>query len=172
KVAKTHSKIKNQRKDFSHKQSRKLVNNNDIIFYENLNIRGMVQNPHLANSISDVGWGMFFSQLDYKAEDASKLAKNVVPNNTSQLCSGCKKKVPKALSVRWHKCPYCGLELDRDTNAARNILARGIATLQAEGLSVSAPGGLALARLLNGEPWDINLHMLPSSLVLQTVVSS
>jgi putative transposase len=172
KVSKQHTKVKNQRRDFTHKQSRKLVNKYDIIFYENLNIAGMLQNHHLAKSISDVAWGMFFEQLEYKAEYAGKLARNVNPNNTSQLCSGCKRKVPKGLSERWHKCIYCGLQLHRDHNAAKNILARGIKLLQAEGLSVSAPGGLALARLLNGEPWEINVQMLPSSLVTQTVVSN
>jgi putative transposase len=152
KVSKLHIKIKNQRKDFTHKLSSKLVKNFDIICYENLNIAGMVQNSKLAKSISDAGWGMFFQQLQYKAEYAHKLAKNVIANNTSQLCSNCGKKVIKGLSVRWHKCPYCGLILHRDQNAALNILARGIQSLLAEGLSVTAPGGLALAKLLNGEP--------------------
>ena len=133
---------------------------------------GMMQNHHLAKSISDAGWGMFFEQLEYKAEYAGKLAKNVNPNNTSQICSGCSKKVPKGLSVRWHKCIYCGLELHRDHNSAINILARGIEILQAEGHSVSAPGSLAMVRLLKGEPWEITVHMLPSSLVSQTVVSN
>jgi putative transposase len=175
KVSKLHIKIKNQRKDFTHKLSTKLVKNNDIICYENLNIAGMVQNSKLAKSISDAGWGMFFQQLEYKAEHAHKLAKNVIPNNTSQLCSSCGKKVIKGLSERWHKCPYCGLILHRDQNAALNILARGIQYLQAEGLSVSAPGGLALAKLLNGEPWVSHVHTLhvpPTSLVPQTVVSN
>jgi len=155
-VAKAHAKVRNQRRDFTHKQSRKLINKYDIIFYENLNIAGMLQNHHLAKSISDAGWGMFFEQLEYKAEYAGKLAKNVNPNNTSQICSGCSKKVPKGLSVRWHKCIYCGIELHRDHNSAINILARGIEILQAEGHSVSAPGGLAMVRLLKGEPWGNN----------------
>src|SRR5262249_34894299 len=73
KVSKQHTKVKNQRRNFTHKQSRKLVNNYDIIFYENLNIAGMLQNHHLAKSISDASWGMFFQQLEYKAEYAGKL---------------------------------------------------------------------------------------------------
>lgn len=174
KVNKLHTKIKNQRKDFAHKQSRKLINKYDLIVYENLNIKGMVRNEYLSKSISDVGWGMFFNMLDYKAVEADKRTIDIAPHNTSQLCSNpkCGKKVMKALSQRWHKCPYCGLELSRDHNAALNILARGISVLQAEGLSVSAPGGLALARLMNGEPWDISVHMLPSSLVSQTALSN
>ncbi|MEW6735082.1 MAG: transposase [Acidobacteriota bacterium] len=169
KVARIHTKIKNQRKDFAHKQSRKIVNNNDLIFYENLNIAGMVHNHQLAKSISDVGWGMFFDMLDYKAADANKLAVNVTPNSTSQSCSGCGKKVPKGLGMRWHRCPYCRLVLHRDKNAAINILARGISTLlQTGGLPVSAPGGLALARLLKGEPVESSAKRLPHSFVSAT----
>ncbi|MBL8149916.1 MAG: transposase, partial [Blastocatellia bacterium] len=170
KVVKLHSKIKHQRKDFAHKQSRKLINKYDLIVYENLNIRAMVGNEHLAKSISDVAWGMFFEMLDYKAVEAGKRTIDIAPHNTSQLCSNakCGEKVVKALSQRWHKCPFCGLVLNRDHNAARNILARGINLLQAEGLSVSAPAGLALAGLLKGEPWEISAHLLPSSLVPQT----
>lgn len=153
KVARLHSKIKNQRKDFAHKLSRKIVDKHDLIVYENLNIAGMVKNPHLAKSISDAGWAMFFNMLDYKAAEAGRLAIDVAPHHTSQNCSGCHKQVVKALSERLHKCPFCGLELSRDHNAAKNILARGVEILvQAGGLPVSAPGGLALARLLNGEP--------------------
>lgn len=151
-LAKLHRKVANQRRDFLHKQANKLVNDADVIVYENLNIAGMVQNHHLAKSISDVSWGMFFSFLDYKAENAGKLTIDVCPKNTSQLCSNCKKKVPKGLSTRWHKCIYCGSILHRDHNAAKNILARGIEVLLADGLAVIAPGGLALAGSVKGEP--------------------
>jgi transposase len=120
----------------------------------------------------DIGWGMFFNMLDYKVADAGKRTVDIAPHNTSQNCSNCCKKVIKALSQRWHKCPFCGLELSRDHNAAINILARAVRLLQAEGLSVSAPGALALARLTKGEPCGISAHLLPSSLVSQTVVSS
>ena len=90
--------------------------------------------------------------LDYKAENAGKLTIDVCPKNTSQNCSNCKKKVPKGLSTPWHKCIYGGTVLQRDHNAARNILARGIETLLADGLAVIVPGGLALAGSVNGEP--------------------
>ncbi|MBI4850383.1 MAG: IS200/IS605 family element transposase accessory protein TnpB, partial [Acidobacteria bacterium] len=151
-LAKLHRKVANQRKDFLHKQANKLVKQADVIVYEDLNIRGMVQNHHLAKSISDVSWGMFFKLLDYKAENAGKLTVDICPKNTSQDCSNCKKKVPKGLSARWHKCIYCGTVLHRDHNAAKNILARGIETLLADGLAVIAPGGLALVRSAKGEP--------------------
>jgi len=151
-LAKLHRKVANQRRDFLHKQANKLVNDADVVVYENLNIAGMVQNHHLAKSISDVSWGMFFSMLDYKAENAGKLTIDVCPKNTSQNCSNCKRKVPKGLSARWHKCIYCGTILHRDHNAARNILARGIETLLADGLAVIAPGGLTLVGSANGEP--------------------
>jgi putative transposase len=168
KVAKLHTKIKNQRKDHAHKLSRKLVNKYDHIFYEDLNIAGMLKNHRLAKSISDVGWAMFFSMLDYKAAEAGKRAMNINPNGTSQECSGCHNKVPKGLSVRWHKCPYCGIELHRDQNAARNILARGIEILRAGGLPVPAPGGLALAGPEKGELVESSSQRLPHSLVLVT----
>jgi putative transposase len=151
-LAKLHRKVANQRRDFLHKQANKLVDNADVIVYENLNIAAMVQNHHLAKSISDVSWGMFFSMLDYKAENAGKLTVDICPKNTSQDCSNCKKKVPKGLSQRWHKCMYCGTVLHRDHNAAINILAKGIETLLADGLAVIAPGGLALAGSVKGEP--------------------
>ncbi|MBL8148486.1 MAG: transposase [Blastocatellia bacterium] len=119
----------------------------------------MVRNSHLSKSISDVSWAMLFGMLDYKAVEAGKVALDIAPHNTSQNCSQCGEKVPKPLSVRYHKCPFCGLELNRDHNAALNILARGITILQAEGLSVSAPGGLALAELLKGEPSQLRVPL-------------
>ena len=79
--------------------------------------------------------------LIYKAEGAGKRALNVNPNGTSQICSGCGKRVPKGLSVRWHRCPYCGLELQRDHNSAKVIYARGIELLPAVGQTVVVRGG-------------------------------
>jgi len=141
KVAGLHRKIANQRKDFLHKLLRKLVNRFDIICFENLNVAGMLKNEHLAKSISDASWAMFLAMLVYKAGYAGKQAVNVNPRGTSQACSRCHTRVPKALSVRWHTCPYCDVSLDRDHNAALNIRARGIELLLAAGLVVTAPGG-------------------------------
>lgn len=127
KLAKLHAKVRNQRMDFLHKQSRKLVNIYSLIAVEELNIKGMVKNHHLAKSISDAGWGEFISMLEYKAGEAGTKLVKVNPSGTSQKCSRCGMTVPKELSERVHCCPYCGLTLDRDVNAARNILKRALA---------------------------------------------
>ena len=92
---------------------------------EALNIKGMIRNRHLARSISDSSWGMFFNFLSYKAEEAGRTVIKVTPNGTSQICSGCGERVPKSLSVRVHQCPFCNTVLDRDLNASLNILALG-----------------------------------------------
>ena len=113
KIIKLNLKITNQRKDFLHKLSRKIINSYDIIVFEDLNISGMVRNHKLAKSISDAAWGMFVNMLEYKAEWAGKIALNVNPRGTSQECSQCHQKVLKGLSIRWHKCPHCGLILHR-----------------------------------------------------------
>lgn len=125
KLAKIHRKIKNQRNDFLHKESTKLVRNYDTIVFEDLKIKNMVKNHHLAKSISDASWSRFIEYTTYKAVSAGKKVILVNPRNTSQICSNCGKPVPKGLSVRVHKCPHCGLVLDRDVNAAINILRRG-----------------------------------------------
>lgn len=125
KLAKLHRKIRNQRNDFLHKESRKLVENYDVIVFEDLKIKNMVKNHHLAKSISDASWSRFTEYVSYKAESAGKKVVFVNPKGTSQVCSGCGAVVKKSLSVRVHKCPHCGLVLDRDINAAINILRRG-----------------------------------------------
>jgi len=133
KLASVHEKIANQRKDIAHKTARYLVNNYDLIAHEDLQIKNMVKNHHLAKSIQDSGWGMFFDILAYKAEEAGKQVVKVNPHNTSQICSGCGHIVKKTLAVRIHKCPHCGLELDRDINAARNILATALSITGLDG---------------------------------------
>jgi len=125
KLAKLHHKIKNQRNDFLHKESHKLVKNYDVIVLEDLRIKNMVKNHHLVKSISDAAWAKFTEYLSYKAESAGKKVVFVNPRNTSQSCSSCGEIVKKGLSVRTHICPYCGLILNRDVNAAINILRLG-----------------------------------------------
>lgn len=127
-----HKRIKNRRKDFAHKISRKLVDNYQIIVFEDLDIQDMQDgNWHSLNkSISDAAWGGLVRMTSYKAEHAGRTVVTVDPRNTSQICSGCGEIVRKGLSERVHKCSHCGLELDRDVNAAKNILARGMASLR------------------------------------------
>jgi len=124
-VAKTHEKVANQRKDFLHKVANAYINRFQTIYIEDLNIKGMVRNRHLSKSISDSSWGMFFRFLTEKAEGATRQIVKVPPHNTSQVCSGCGERVPKSLSVRVHKCPFCNTILDRDYNASLNILRLG-----------------------------------------------
>jgi putative transposase len=116
-VAKVHRKIRNQRKDFAHKTSRVLVDTYDLIKFEDLQIRNMVQNHHLAKSISDAGWYQLMQFTKSKAECAGKIVEFVNPAGTSQTCI-CGYSVPKSLSVRIHSCPSCGLVMGRDQVSA------------------------------------------------------
>ncbi len=124
-VAQIHEKISNQRKDFLHKTANYYIQRYDTICIENLSIKNMVRSRYLAKSISDSGWGIFFGFLSYKAEEAGRIIIKVDPSYTSQKCSGCGKIVKKSLSTRTHCCTHCGLILDRDYNAALNILRAG-----------------------------------------------
>jgi len=124
-LAKAHQKVKRQRADFHHKTALALVRQNDTIYHEDLRVANMVQNHHLAKSISDAGWSQFLSILAYKAACADRRVVGVNPAFTSQRCSGCGVLVQKGLSVRWHACPECGTSLHRDHNAAKNIERAG-----------------------------------------------
>jgi putative transposase len=119
-VARIHRRIRNQRADFLHKQSRKLVNEYGTMVFERLQPRNMVRNHSLALSISDAGWGQFVQYCSYKAASADRRIMFVDPRYTSQTCSDCGAIRRKELSERWHSC-RCGCELDRDHNAALNI---------------------------------------------------
>ena len=142
-LARLHSKIANQRRDFWHKTTRQLVNQYDLICIENLTLGFMTANRQLALSAHDAALGEFRSLLAYKAEEAGKLVVPVPPQYTSQICSGCGTIVAKSLSVRTHRCSECGLELDRDVNAARNILTLGLSVCDSTsalvGVSQEAP---------------------------------
>ena len=128
-VCHIHQRIANRRKDFAHKLSRQLVNEYSIIALEKLNIKGMLQNHCLAKSISDASWNQFAQYTQYKAENAGRECVLVDPRNTSKKCSRCGTLVEKSLAVRVHDCPVCGLKIDRDENAAINILALGLQCL-------------------------------------------
>lgn len=124
KVAKVHRKIKNQRKDFAHKTSRMLVNRFDMIVFEKLNIRGMIQNHHLAKSIADAGWYQLQNFTAYKAEYAGKWVKFCIANKTSQECHICGNIEHITLADRTFHCSRCGNIKDRDVNASINIKNR------------------------------------------------
>ena len=128
-VCHIHQRICNRRKDFAHKLSRQLVHKYGIIALENLNTKGMLQNHCLAKSISDAAWNQFAQFTQYKAENAGRECVPVPSKNTSKMCSRCGNLVEKDLSVRVHDCPVCGLKIDRDENAAINILALGLQCL-------------------------------------------
>ena len=122
--AKAHLKVQRQREDFARKEANALVTSHDLIAYEDLKIANMVKNRHLAKSISDAGWGQFLAWVNYYAALHAIPAIKVAPHFTSQQCSKCGTLVKKSLSVRTHICPTCGLIMDRDENAARNILKK------------------------------------------------
>lgn len=125
-LTRLHTKITNTRSTWLHQQSAMLVNRTDLIAVEDLNIKNMIRHPTLARSISDASWSKFLGFLAYKAEKAGVYFIKVNPRNTSQKCSGCGELVPKSLAVRTHSCSHCGLVIDRDLNAAHNILRAGI----------------------------------------------
>ncbi|MEJ1517196.1 RNA-guided endonuclease TnpB family protein [Bacillus cereus] len=133
KISKLHLHIANKRKDFLHKQSRKLVNENQVIVLEDLNVKGMIKNKRLSRSIADVSWGTFKTFVTYKAEwDNKKVVFIDRFFASSKQCNGCKEKnVLLSLSDRIWVCPNCGEEHDRDENAALNIKEEGIRMLQA-----------------------------------------
>ena len=124
-IAKMHTKIANQRRDFWHKTTRWLVNTFDFIALENLSLGFMLKNRHTAFAAYDVGLGMFRQLLQYKAEEAGIEVAAISPAYTSQLCSACGAIVEKPLSQRIHRCT-CGVELDRDVNAALVILKHAL----------------------------------------------
>lgn len=124
-VARIHERIKNRRHNFVHQEARKIINRFDKIAVEKLNTKAMAQNRCLAKSINDAAWAMFRNVLTHKAESAGRQLVSVNPAYTSQDCHACGHRAKKKLSERWHCCPMCGASLDRDLNAALNILALG-----------------------------------------------
>jgi putative transposase len=135
KVARAHRKVRNARADFLHRASTGLVRHNDLIVIEDLAVRNMVANRHLARAISDCGWGEFRRQLAYKCQ---RYGRDLVVIDrwypSSKTCSACGHLLAElSLSTRHWRCPSCGTRHDRDTNAAKNMLAAGLA--------VSACGG-------------------------------
>lgn len=131
-LRRAHQSAANARLNYIHHVSKWLVDNYDLIAHEDLKIRNMVRNPHLAKSIMDAAWGLLIHCITYKAEKAGRWVVPVNPKGTSQKCSGCGATVKKTLRQRIHSCPHCGLELDRDHNAAINILALGMSAVETQ----------------------------------------
>jgi putative transposase len=135
KVAKIHARIQDRRRDYQHKLSTRIVHENQVMCVESLAVKNMVKNRCLAKAISDVGWGEFVRQLEYKSKWYGRTLITIdrfYPS--SKTCSACKHVLDSlTLDIREWGCPECGTVHDRDTNAAKNILA--------EGLSVNACGG-------------------------------
>jgi putative transposase len=146
-VKRTQQKRVRQRQDFQHKTALLLRCQYDVIYLEDVQVRTLVRNPHLAKSMSDASWGQFRTILEAKAAWAGRQVTGVPAHHTSQDCSGmlpdgsrCGECVPNSLAVRTHVCPRCGLVLDRDENAAVNMLRAGQAC-QAR----TQPGGAFVA---------------------------
>ena len=127
-LAKSYLKVSRQRKDFAAKAASALVKSHDFIAYEDLKVAHLVKNRHLAKSIHDAGWSGFLCWVRYYGLLHGIPIASVSPRFTTQDCSGCGTRVKKTLSMRTHICPGCGLVLDRDQNAAKNILALALRT--------------------------------------------
>lgn len=150
-VAKIHQRIKRQRENEHYRVAHWLVKTYDLIAIEDLNIKGLARNSKLAKSILDAAWGTFMKILEAVAVKRGVHVVKVNPYGTSVDCSGCGTKVPKTMKIRTHQCPQCNLEIDRDENAAVNILNRA---LSAVGLIVPAFGGLGNTQPLRKEAWS------------------
>jgi len=131
-LGKQHLKVQRQRRDWAIKQAQALVASKDVVVYEDLRVANLVKNHNLAKSISDAAWSQFTAFLDYYGKVWGKAVVAVNPAYTSQDCHNCGHRSKKSLSTRTHKCPSCGIELCRDTNAALNILKKGMEALGME----------------------------------------
>ncbi|WP_017306073.1 RNA-guided endonuclease InsQ/TnpB family protein [Spirulina subsalsa] len=156
--ARKHLRVSRQRKEYCKRLAYSVIQSNDLVAYEDLNVKGLVRNRHLAKSISDAGWYTFRSWLEYFGHKYGKVTVAVPPHNTSQKCSSCGEKVKKSLSTRTHVCPYCGYVEDRGINAAINILKLGLSTVGHTGTYATGdlPSWAVGASLLsNGESVNV-----------------
>jgi putative transposase len=134
-LQRAHAHVANQRRDFQHKESRKIVNAFGVIAVEDLNVKGLSAGM-LAKSVHDAGWSKFIEMLVYKAADADRRLVKVDARGTSQTCT-CGARVSKTLAERWHDCPVCGLSASRDHVSAQVILQRSAGNLPS-GVNVEA----------------------------------
>ena len=154
KLARIHLKISRQRKDHAVKLARCVITSNDAVVYEDLRIKNLVKNHCLAKSINDAGWYQFRVWLEYFGKVFKRLTLAVNPAYTSQACSRCGTVVKKSLSTRTHVC-QCGCRLDRDHNAAINILSLGLGTVGHTGtlaLDTSAMLSAGVSNALGDSP--------------------
>lgn len=128
-VSRVHERIAFKRHNFTHHESRKIINKYQVICVEDLDVNKMVHNHCLAKSISDASWSSFFNLLHVKAVEAGRVVVKVNPAYTSQDCSSCGHREKKSLSTRQHECKCCGLSINRDLNASLNILRIGLDSL-------------------------------------------
>ena len=170
-VSRVHERIRNCRHNFIHQESRKIVNEFGVIVVEKLNVKTMSKSPApkpdpkhegqflsngasqkagLNKSILDASWSMFRSALCYKAENAGRKFLEVNPAYTSQDCHSCGYRAKKKLSDRWHLCPKCGVSLDRDMNAAINILSLAIGK-SLNGITLSQVKPVEAPQFIDGE---------------------
>jgi len=159
KVARAHRKVRAARADFLHKTSTRLVRDHDLICLEDLAVKNMVRNHSVARAISDCGWGTFRAMLEYKA---ARHGRRVIVTGrwfpSSKMCSACGHVLAElGLKVRMWQCPSCGTRHDRDVNAAKNILAAGLAVARGDpdhacGADVSHPGPPGCSRSVKQEP--------------------
>ena len=138
-LAKGYLRVSRQRQDFATKTARALILSHGLIAYEALQIANLVKNHKLAKSINDAAWGQFLSWLRYYGQIAAVQVMAVPPRFTTQDCFGCGERVQKSLSIRTHVCPACGLVLDRDHNAALNILDLALRTAGQAGTGFGTP---------------------------------
>jgi len=142
-LSRKHLKVSRQRKDFAVKLARCVVQSNDLVAYEDLQVHNMVKNKRLSKSISDAAWSAFRDWLEYFGKVFGVVTVAVPPHYTSQNCSNCGKVVNKSLSQRTHRCSDCGFVLDRDWNAAINILELALRTVGHTG-TLNASGDIDL----------------------------
>ncbi len=168
KLSKIHLKISRQRKDHAIKLARCVVQSNDLIAYENLSVKNMVKNHCLAKSISDAGWYQFRVWLEYFGKIFGRATVAVNPAYTSQECSSCGVIVKKSLSTRTHVC-QCGCVLDRDENAAINILNKGLSTVGHTGRSALDTSAMLSASA--GNAWGDSISTSVGENLLEQIES-
>ncbi|MEQ8958020.1 MAG: transposase, partial [Coleofasciculus sp. C2-GNP5-27] len=127
--ARKHLRVSRQRKEYCKRVAYSVIQSNDLVAYEDLNVKGLLRNRHLSKSISDAGWSTFRQWLEYFGQKYGKATVAVPPQYTSQDCPKCHHRVKKSLSQRTHVCGNCRYVEDRDIAASLNILQKGLSTV-------------------------------------------